>query len=69
MLVDYVAVYSRGGTTPPTTPPPSGGVRDACSTLRAESFDAASAVITETCSEGGQNIGAVANVNWIQFRR
>ncbi|NLU76842.1 carbohydrate-binding protein [Micromonospora sp. HNM0581] len=73
MLVDYVAVYSRGGgstppptTTPPTTPPPS-GTRDAYATIQAESFDAQNGVIVETCSEGGQNIGALRNGDWVRF--
>ncbi len=74
MLVDYVAVYSRGGggTTPPTTPPtttppPTGGVRDAYSQIQAESFNAQSGVIVEASSEGGQNIGAIRNGDWVQF--
>ncbi len=40
MMVDYVAVSTRGGgsdpTTPPTTPPPGGG--SAYSTIQAESY-------------------------------
>ncbi|MEU8297806.1 carbohydrate-binding protein [Micromonospora sp. NPDC048909] len=68
MLVDYVAVYSRGGgsTPPPTTPPPS-GVRDAYSTIQAESFNGQNGVIVEACSEGGQNIGALRNGDWVRF--
>jgi hypothetical protein len=68
MLVDYVAVYSRGGggTTPPTTPP-TGSVRDAYAPIQAESFNAQSGVITEAASEGGQNIGAIRNGDWVQF--
>ncbi|MCO8273991.1 carbohydrate-binding protein [Actinoplanes sp. TRM 88003] len=67
MLVDYVAVYTRGGgTTPPTTPPP-GGVRDAYAQIQAESFNAQSGVIVETASEGGQNIGAIRTGDWVQF--
>ncbi|WP_306206961.1 carbohydrate-binding protein [Actinoplanes sp. RD1] len=65
MLVDYVAVYTRGGGG--TTPPPSGGTRDAYGTIEAESYDAASAVIKETASEGGQNVGALGNGDWLQF--
>ncbi|GAA2716222.1 carbohydrate-binding protein [Micromonospora olivasterospora] len=65
MLVDYVAVYSRGGT-PPTTPPP-GGTVDAYGTIQAEAFNAQSGVIVEACSEGGQNIGAVRNGDWVRF--
>ncbi|WBB66676.1 carbohydrate-binding protein [Micromonospora sp. WMMD812] len=69
MLVDYVAVYSRGGggTPPPTTTPPPSGVRDAYATIQAESFNAQNGVIVETCSEGGQNIGALRNGDWVRF--
>ncbi|MFI7021798.1 carbohydrate-binding protein [Micromonospora sp. NPDC049900] len=71
MLVDYVAVYSRGGstpptTTPPTTPPPT-GVRDAYGTIQAESFNAQNGVLVEACSEGGQNIAALRNGDWVRF--
>ncbi|MEU6021695.1 carbohydrate-binding protein [Micromonospora sp. NPDC047134] len=69
MLVDYVAVYSRGGgsTPPPTTPPPTGGVRDAYATIQAESFNAQNGVLVEACSEGGQNIGALRNGDWVRY--
>ncbi|TBL27263.1 carbohydrate-binding protein [Verrucosispora sp. SN26_14.1] len=71
MLVDYVAVYSRGGSTPPTTPPPTTppptGVRDAYGTIQAESYNAQNGVIVEACSEGGQNIAALRNGDWVRF--
>ncbi|GAA0540607.1 glycoside hydrolase family 16 protein [Paractinoplanes ferrugineus] len=73
MIVDYVAVYQSGGgtttppTTSPTTPPPTGGSRDAFARIEAESSNASAGVIVETCSEGGQNVGAVANGDWLQF--
>ncbi|UQU66003.1 carbohydrate-binding protein [Couchioplanes caeruleus] len=71
MLVDYVAVYSRGGgggtTPPPTTPPPTGGTRDAYGTIQAESYDAASAVAKEACSEGGEDVGWIGNGDWLQY--
>jgi beta-glucanase (GH16 family) len=72
MVVDYVAVYqSGGGTTPPpttqpTTPPP-GGTRDAYSMIQAESYDAQAGVQTEACSEGGQDVGWIANGDWLQY--
>ncbi|WP_431883933.1 carbohydrate-binding protein [Micromonospora gifhornensis] len=73
MLVDYVAVYTRGGgsnppptTPPPTTPPPS-GVRDAYATIQAESFNAQNGVLVEACSEGGQNIAALRNGDWVRY--
>ncbi|MGW0431232.1 carbohydrate-binding protein [Micromonospora sp. NPDC003197] len=71
MLVDYVAVWSRGGgtvpTTPPVTTPPPGGGFDAYSTIQAEAFSAQNGVIVEACSEGGQNIGALRNGDWVRF--
>ncbi|MFI7601072.1 carbohydrate-binding protein [Actinoplanes sp. NPDC049681] len=69
MLVDYVAVYSRGGgtTPPPTDPPPTGGSRDAYGTIQAESYDAASAVGKEACSEGGEDVGWLSNGDWLQY--
>ncbi|MGK5445046.1 carbohydrate-binding protein [Micromonospora sp. URMC 105] len=67
MLVDYVAVYRRGTSTPPpTTPPPSGGV-DAYSTIQAEAFTGQNGVIVEACTEGGQNIGALRNGDWVRY--
>ncbi|MET7705262.1 carbohydrate-binding protein [Micromonospora sp. NPDC005413] len=72
MLVDYVAVYRRGGgTTPPTTPPPTtpppGGTRDAYGQIQAEAFSAQNGVIVEACAEGGQNIGALRNGDWVRY--
>jgi len=78
MLVDYVAVYTKGGSTPPTTqppttqppttPPPSGG-RDAYSTIQAESSDAQSGTQTETTTDtgGGQDVGWIANGDWLRY--
>jgi len=71
MLVDYVAVYqSSGGGTPttsPTTTPPTGGTRDAYAPIEAESFNASAGVQVETCAEGGQDVGYIANGDWLQF--
>ncbi|MEU4654724.1 glycoside hydrolase family 16 protein [Streptomyces sp. NPDC023723] len=68
MLVDYVQVLSAGsgGTT---TPPPTGN-RDAYTAIQAESYDAQSGTLTETTTDsgGGQNIGALANGDWAQFK-
>ncbi|QLQ37596.1 carbohydrate-binding protein [Micromonospora robiginosa] len=70
MLVDYVAVYSRGGggnpSPTPTTPPP-GGVRNAYATIEAESFNGQNGVQVETCAEGGQDIGFLANGDWARY--
>ncbi|WP_433297544.1 carbohydrate-binding protein [Actinoplanes sp. CA-030573] len=76
MIVDYVAVYqsSGGSTTPPTTSPttspttaPPSGTRDAYSRIEAESFNAQSGTQTETSSEGGQDVGYIANGDWLQY--
>jgi hypothetical protein len=68
MTIDYVAVYqSSGGGS--TTPPPTGGgsTRDAFGRIEAESFNASGGVQVETCSEGGQDVGYIANGDWLQF--
>ena len=70
MLVDYVALYSAGGgqtTPPPTTTPPGGS--SAYSTIQAESFNAQQGVGVEACTDtgGGQNIGWLANGDWVRY--
>ncbi|TCC05054.1 glycoside hydrolase family 16 protein [Kribbella soli] len=70
MIVDYVAVSSKGGgTTPPTTPPPGGG-GSAYTTQQAESFQqqAGTGVETTTDSGGGQNLMQVGNGDWALYR-
>jgi hypothetical protein len=72
MVIDYVAVSTRGGggdpTTPPTTPPP-GGV-SAYSTIQAESFSqqGGTGVETTTDSGGGQNLMQIGNGDWALYR-
>jgi beta-glucanase (GH16 family) len=70
MVVDYVAVTSRGGgtTPPPTTPPPGGG--SAYSTIQAESSSQQSGTGVETTSDtgGGQNLMQVGNGDWALYR-
>ncbi|HET9137995.1 glycoside hydrolase family 16 protein [Actinophytocola sp.] len=74
MVVDYVAVWTRGGggqppTTTTTTNPPGGGGGNAYTTLQAENFQQQNGVIVEatTDSGGGQNIGAINNGNWTRY--
>jgi len=75
MVVDYVAVWSRGGggttpptTPPPTTPPPTGGTRDAYGTIQAEGFDSQQGVQVVAMSGGGSKIGYIGNGDRAQFR-
>lgn len=74
MVVDYVAVYTRGGTpppttTPPTTTPPPGGV-SAYSRIQGEAFQSQSGVGVETTTDsgGGQNLSHLANGDWALYR-
>jgi hypothetical protein len=53
-------------TTKPTTPPAGGG-RDAYRTIEAESYDGAAGVEREATTGGGQNIGHLANGDWVRF--
>ncbi|MGZ0146275.1 glycoside hydrolase family 16 protein [Kribbella sp. WER1] len=65
MVVDYVAVSTKGGGT--TTPPPSAS---AYSTLQAESYGQQSGVGVETTTDtgGGQNLMQVGNGDWALYR-
>jgi len=69
MVVDHVAVAVKGGSTPPTTSTPPAGGRDAYVTIQAESFDAQSGTQTETSTDtgGGQDVGWIANGDWLRF--
>jgi hypothetical protein len=78
MNVDYVAVYSAGGGTqaPPTTASPTptggggtGGGVNAYGTIQAESANAQSGTQIETTADsgGGQDVGWIANGDWLQF--
>ncbi len=69
MLVDYVAVYTKGGggTTPtaaPSSPAPtsSSGTRSAYSTIQAESYNAQSGIVP-----GTDQIGYIANGDWARY--
>lgn len=73
MRVDYVAVYSRGGSTPspsPTTSPPPGGTRDAYATIQAESHNSQSGTQLEACTDtgGGQNVAYITNGDWALYQ-
>ncbi len=55
--------------TPTVTLTPGGTTRDAYTTIQAESFNAQSGTQTETTTDtgGGQNVGYIANGDWLQF--
>jgi beta-glucanase (GH16 family) len=65
MIVDYVAVTSKGGGTTP--PPPTGS---AYSTLQAESYGQQSGMGVETTTDsgGGQNLMQISNGDWALYR-
>jgi len=44
-----------------------GGGAGGTSQIEAESFSAQSGTQTETCSEGGQDVGYISNGDWLQF--
>ncbi len=70
MVVDYVAVTSRGGgTTPPPTTPPPGGT-SAYSTVQAETSTQRSSIGVETTTDtgGGQNLMQIGNGDWALYR-
>ncbi|MFG1813281.1 carbohydrate-binding protein [Kribbella sp. NPDC049174] len=70
MIVDYVAVTSRGGgTTPPPTTPPPGGT-SAYSTVQAETSTQRSSIGVETTTDtgGGQNLMQIGNGDWALYR-
>jgi hypothetical protein len=48
---------------------PSGGTRSAYATIQAESFTTQSGTQTETCTDtgGGQNVGYIANGDWLGY--
>ncbi len=66
MLVDYVAVWTRGGGS--TEPPPGGG-GSAYTQHEAENFQQQSGVQVDTASDtgGGSYIGWVANGDWARY--
>jgi beta-glucanase (GH16 family) len=70
MVVDYVAVTSRGGgTTPPPTTPPPGGT-SAYSTVQAETTTQRSGIGVETTTDtgGGENLMQIGNGDWALYR-
>ncbi|MFK3647823.1 carbohydrate-binding protein [Lysobacter enzymogenes] len=56
MHVDYVRVYSGGGSNPGTT-----------TTVEAENFSAQNGVQVEACSEGGYNVGWIETNDWMAY--
>ncbi|MEU6860096.1 glycoside hydrolase family 16 protein [Glycomyces sp. NPDC046736] len=69
MLVDYVRVYTAGGSGEPTEPPtsddpsePGGGTRDAFAVIESASFDASSGVPVN-----GGVIGPLGDGDWVRY--
>ncbi|MCL6591558.1 MAG: family 43 glycosylhydrolase, partial [Firmicutes bacterium] len=54
-----------GGGTP--TPTPISGTRSAFSQIEAESYNSQSGIQTESCGEGGQNIGYIENGDYAVY--
>jgi hypothetical protein len=54
-------------TPEPTSKPTPGGDRDAYSIIEAKSFDSMSGIQTESCSEGGDNVGFIENGDWMMY--
>lgn len=66
MLVDYVRVYTRGGSGEPTDPPTTGnpgGERDAYAFIDATSFDASSSGL----ASGSGAIGPLGDGDWVRY--
>lgn len=69
MVVDYVRVFQRGGSSVPTPTPPPSGTRDAYAVIQAESYDFQSGTQTESTTDtgGGQDVGYIANGDYLVF--
>jgi beta-glucanase (GH16 family) len=67
MLVDYVAVWTRGGGG--TEPPPPGGGGTAYRQIEAESFQqqGGTQIGSAASAAGGQYVGWLANGDWLRF--
>ena len=68
MVVDYVAVWSRGGGTDPEEPPPGGG-GSAYDRIQAEGFQQQSGLQTGGTTDvgGGSYVGWAANGDWARY--
>ncbi|WP_240617206.1 glycoside hydrolase family 16 protein [Nocardioides speluncae] len=66
MVVDYVAVWTKGGGTNPPLPG-----RSAYSTIEAEDFDQQAGVEVESTTDtgGGSNLGWIRNGDWVRYDR
>ncbi|MGN9781772.1 glycoside hydrolase family 16 protein [Nonomuraea sp. ZG12] len=69
MVVDYVAVWQSGTGNPDPDPDPEPGNVDARSRIQAENHQAQQGTFTEntTDTDGGRNVGAIANGDWLRF--
>ncbi|MFC4856169.1 glycoside hydrolase family 16 protein [Actinophytocola glycyrrhizae] len=69
MLVDYVAVWSRGGGGGGPTDPPPGDGGSAYDRIEAESFNGQSGLTVEGTADagGGSHVGYVGNGDWARY--
>ncbi|MDT0261838.1 glycoside hydrolase family 16 protein [Jatrophihabitans lederbergiae] len=69
MLVDYVSVMTKGGTSTGGGTGTGGGGGSATATTQAEAYNAQSGTATEACSDtgGGQDVGNIGNGDWLQY--
>jgi beta-glucanase (GH16 family) len=63
--IDYVRVYQRQGGY--STPTPTPTVTPVALKIEAENYSAMSGVQTETCSEGGRNVGWIDTGDWMDY--
>ncbi|WOO37090.1 non-reducing end alpha-L-arabinofuranosidase family hydrolase [Anaerocolumna sp. AGMB13020] len=59
--------YTGSTPTPTTTPTPTPDPRSAFTQIEAESFNDQSGIQTETCTEGGENIGYIENGDYVVY--
>ncbi|WP_313073335.1 sialate O-acetylesterase [Lacrimispora sp.] len=66
-LWNFAQMACAAGFTDQTTPTPTPDPRSAFTQIEAESFDNQSGIQTETCNEGGQNIGYIENGDYAVY--
>jgi hypothetical protein len=71
IIWDLGVIRNYTGSTPtPTTTPtptPTPGLRSAFTQIEAESYNDQSGIQTETCTEGGENVGYIENGDYVVY--